>query len=62
MSTDIAKSIFRKLAIQGTVFNQETFRTVKATYYRLALDLTEAYRNYAIFKQALLMATWPSGF
>ena len=48
MSTDIAKSIFRKLAIQGTVFNQETFRTVKATYYRLALDLTEAYRNDAI--------------
>jgi glucosyl-3-phosphoglycerate synthase len=46
--TDIAKSIFRKLAIQGTVFNQETFRTVKATYYRLALDLTEAYRNDAI--------------
>ena len=48
MSIDIAKSIFRKLAIQGTVFNQETFRTVKATYYRLALDLTEAYRNDAI--------------
>ncbi len=48
MSTDIAKSIFRKMAIQGTVFNQETFRTVKATYYRLALDLTEAYRNDAI--------------
>lgn len=48
MSIDIAKSIFRKLAIQGTVFSQETFRTVKATYYRLALDMTEAYRNDAI--------------
>ncbi|MGD2007229.1 MAG: glycosyl transferase, partial [Cellvibrionales bacterium] len=45
MSLDIAKSIFRKLAIQGTVLSQETFRTVKATYYRLALDMTEAYRN-----------------
>ncbi|MGD2007005.1 MAG: hypothetical protein PVJ95_01945, partial [Cellvibrionales bacterium] len=44
----IAKSIFRKLAIQGTVLSQETFRTVKATYYRLALDMTEAYRNDAI--------------
>jgi len=48
MSLDIAKSIFRKLAIQGTVFSQETLRTVKATYYRLALDMTEAYRNDAI--------------
>ena len=41
MSMDIAKSIFRKLAIQGTVFNQETFRTIKATYYRIALDLVD---------------------
>ncbi len=48
MSLDIARSFFRKLAIQGTVFNQETFRTLKATYYRMALDLIEAYRNDAI--------------
>ncbi len=48
MSMDIAKSIFRKLAIQGTVFNQETFRTIKATYYRMALDLVEAHRDNAI--------------
>ena len=47
MSTDIAKAIFRKLAIQGTVFNLETFRTVKATYYRTALDFIEAYYNDA---------------
>ena len=48
MSMDLAKSIFRKLAIQGTVFNQETFRTIKATYYRMALDLVEAHRDNAI--------------
>ncbi len=48
MSLDIAKALFRKLAIQGTVFNQETFRSVKATYYRLALDLAETYRNDAL--------------
>lgn len=48
MSLDIAKALFRKLAIQGTVFNQETFRSIKATYYRLALDLAETYRNDAL--------------
>jgi glucosyl-3-phosphoglycerate synthase len=48
MSLDIARSLYRKLAIQGTVFNQETFRTLKATYYRLALDLVETYRNDAM--------------
>ena len=48
MSLDIARSLYRKLAIQGTVFNQETFRTLKATYYRMALDLIETYRNDAI--------------
>ena len=30
------------------MFNQETFRTLKATYYRMALDLIETYRNDAI--------------
>ena len=48
MSLDIARALYRKLAIQGTVFNQETFRTLKATYYRMALDLIETYRNDAI--------------
>ncbi len=43
MSTDICKAIFRKLATDGTVFNKNTFRTLKATYYRSALDLLEAY-------------------
>jgi glucosyl-3-phosphoglycerate synthase len=47
MSTDICKALYRKLATDGTVFNQETFRTLKATYYREALDLIEAYYNDA---------------
>ncbi len=48
MSTDIAKSLFRKLAIKGVVFTPETFRTIKASYYRLALDLVDRYHNDAV--------------
>jgi glucosyl-3-phosphoglycerate synthase len=48
MSVDIAKSLFRKLATKGTVFSAESFRTLKATYYRIALDFVETYRNDAI--------------
>jgi len=48
MSIDIAKAIFRKLATQGEVFTQESFRTLKATYYRVALDFVETYYNDAI--------------
>ena len=48
MSVDIAKALFRKLATQGQVFNQETFRTLKATYFRIALDFVETYRNDAL--------------
>lgn len=47
MSTDICKAIFRKLAADGTVFTPNTFRTLKATYYRSALDLLEGYYNDA---------------
>lgn len=47
MSTDICKAIFRKLAAEGTVFTQNTFRTLKATYYRRALDMLEVYDNDA---------------
>ena len=43
MSTDICKAIFRKLAADGTIFTNNVFRTLKATYYRSALDLLEAY-------------------
>lgn len=47
MSIDISKAIFRKLATNGVVFNTETFRSIKATYYRIALDFVETYRNDA---------------
>ncbi len=43
MSTDICKAIFRKLAADGTVFTPNVFRTLKATYYRCALDILESY-------------------
>lgn len=47
MSTDICKAVFRKLAADGTIFTPNVFRTLKATYYRSALDLLEAYYNDA---------------
>ena len=47
MSIDICKALYRKLATDGTIFSQETFRTIKATYYREALDMIEAYHNDA---------------
>ncbi|MGJ8689600.1 MAG: glycosyl transferase [Gammaproteobacteria bacterium] len=47
MSTDISKAIFRKLATNGEVFSNEKFRTIKATYYRIALDFIETYANDA---------------
>ncbi|PLS23572.1 glycosyl transferase [Neptunicoccus cionae] len=47
MSTDICKAIFRKLAADGTVFTPNVFRTLKATYYRSALDLLDGYCSEA---------------
>ncbi len=48
MSIDISKAIFRKLATNGVVFSTETFRSIKATYFRIALDLIETYNNDAV--------------
>lgn len=48
MSIDITKALFRKLATKGEVFTPELFRTIKATYFRIALDFVETYRNDAI--------------
>ena len=48
MSIDISKAVFRKLATNGVVFNSETFRSIKATYFRVALDLIETYNNDAV--------------
>lgn len=47
MATDITKSIYRKLAIRGQVFSQGVFRTLKATYYRSALDFVDHYTHDA---------------
>ncbi len=48
MSIDISKALFRKLATHGKTFNTETFRSIKATYFRIALDFVETYHNDAI--------------
>lgn len=48
MSLDIAKALYRKLATLGVQISAEDFRTIKATYYRIALDLIEAYFNDAL--------------
>lgn len=48
MSIDITKALFRKLATYGVTFNTETFRSIKASYYRIALDFVETYHNDAI--------------
>jgi glucosyl-3-phosphoglycerate synthase len=44
MSIDIAKSMYRKLAIQGETFSNDRVRTIKATYYRVALDFVELFQ------------------
>lgn len=48
MSIDITKALFRKLATEGYVLSNEVFRSVKATYFRIALDFIETYRNDAL--------------
>lgn len=48
MTTEITKALFRKLAVQGHVLTKETFRTIKASYFRTALDLVAVYQNDAI--------------
>ena len=48
MSIDISKALFRKLATQGESFSTENIRTIKATYYRIALDFIENYYNDAM--------------
>ena len=48
MSTDIAKAFFRKLATKGEIFSTEKIRSIKATYYRIALDFVDAYQHDAM--------------
>lgn len=48
MSMDISKSFFRKMATNGLVFSPELIRTLKASYYRIALDYIDQYYNDAL--------------
>ena len=48
MSIDIIKTFIKKLATQGHTFSREKFRSLKATYYRSALDLIDIYRSDAV--------------
>lgn len=43
MSVEIAKSLFRKLATEGIPLSPECFRSIKASYFRIALDCVEQY-------------------
>jgi glucosyl-3-phosphoglycerate synthase len=48
MSHEIAKAMFRKLATEGVTLSSAFFRTLKATYYRMALDMIERYEADAL--------------
>ena len=48
MSFDIIKAMIRKLATDGHVFSPGLFRTLKASYYRNALDMIDQYYADAI--------------
>lgn len=48
MSSDITRAVFGKMAIDGVVFTEESFRTIKATYLRIALDMVDTYYNDAL--------------
>jgi len=48
MSVDIIKAIIRKLASQGETFSMSIFRSLKATYYREALDFVQIYKKDAL--------------
>ena len=49
MSVDIARAIYRKLAIEGVVLSAEGFRSLEAAYDRTALDLIDRYEADAAF-------------
>lgn len=43
MSIEISRAIFAKLATNGAVFSKGLVRSIKATYYRVALDFLDQY-------------------
>lgn len=45
MSVDIAKSFFKNLASMGVVFSNEYFKSLKATYQKIAHDFIEKYNH-----------------
>jgi glucosyl-3-phosphoglycerate synthase len=48
MSVDISKAIFRKLATNGVIFSKGSFRSIKASYYRIALDFIDTFHKDAL--------------
>ncbi len=44
MSRDVSRAIFAKLASDGVTLSNEFFRTLKATYWRIALEFVELYK------------------
>lgn len=48
MSTDICKALIRKLSVHGFIFSKDALRTLKACYYRTALDMIDHYYSDAI--------------
>jgi len=51
MSVDIIKAVIRKLASQGETFSMSIFRSLKATYYREALDFVQIYKKDALMNK-----------
>ena len=47
MSTDIAKSVFQNLAIEGVVLNESMFKTLVVTYLRMGQDTIRKYEDDA---------------
>ncbi|MGB7328636.1 MAG: glycosyl transferase [Rubripirellula sp.] len=48
MANDICKAFIRKLAVEGVVISSGMLRTLKACYYRTALDVVDHYHNDAV--------------
>jgi glucosyl-3-phosphoglycerate synthase len=48
ISVDIAKAIYVKLASYGNEFSHGLFRSIKATYFRIALEQVEQYYADAV--------------
>jgi len=48
MAIDIARTFFRVLSQDGIIFNDETIRTLKITYYDYAMAFVEKYKNLAL--------------